>query len=116
MSQNSNIDDPFDFLDDQPETHTPESIRERCQKLVTDAAGVIPALRIVGIADMKDPWGFQVAENELCNQMLSFVSGRCGMGATDKFARAAERKQDLAGQNDDLPSMDELDLGKDDIL
>lgn len=114
--QNQNLEDPFALLDEKPEVHTPESIQERCKKLVKDAAGVIPALRIVGIADMKDPWGLQVAENELCNQMLSFVSGRCGMGATDNFARAAERKQNLSRQNDERPTMDELDSEKDDIL
>jgi len=109
-------DDPFAFLDEKPEVHTPDSIRERCKILVADAQGVIPALRIVGIADMKDPWAYQVAENELCNQMLSFVSGRCGMGATDKFARAAVREENLTGLDDDLPILDDQDPEKDDIL
>lgn len=103
-------DDPFAFLDEKPEVHTPESIRERCHKLVDDAEGVIPALRIVGIADMKDPWAYQVAENELCNQMLSFVSGKCGLGASEQFAQDCgdELCPDCAAE--EMRTMDDLDI------
>jgi hypothetical protein len=103
-------DDPFAFLDEKPEVHTPESIRERCKQLVKDAEDVIPALRIVGMADMKNPWGYQLAENELCNQMLSLLSSHCGHGATDKFFQGF--KGDLCPDcaDEELPTMDELDI------
>ena len=114
--QDQHFNDPFAFLDEKPEVHTPESIRERCKKLVKDAENVIPALRIVGIADMKTPWAYQLAENELCNQMLSFLSGHCGHGATDKFSKDLEGGLCPECAEEELLTMDEQDQEKDDIL
>jgi len=110
MSQNSNIDDPFDFLDNQPEVHTPESIRERCRKLVNDAEGVVPGLRVVGILSMTDQVACQVAENELCNQMLSYLSGQCGRGATEQFEQDCGDELCPKCAAEELPTMDELDI------
>ena len=110
MSQNSNIDDPFDFLDDQPEIHTPESIRERCRKLVNDAEGVVPGLRVVGILSMTDQVICQVAENELCNQMLSYLSGQCGRGATEQFEQDCGDELCPKCAAEEMPTMDELDI------
>ena len=110
MSQNSNIDDPFDFLDDLPEIHTPESIRERCRKLVNDAEGVVPGLRVVGILSMTDQVICQVAENEFCNQMLSYLSGQCGRGATEQFEQDCGDELCPKCAAEEMPTMDELDI------
>ena len=116
MKKDPNSNDPFDFLDDQPEVHTPESIRERCRKLVDDAEGVVAGLRVVGILSMTDWVVCQVAENDFCNQMLSYLSGQCGRGATEQFEQDCGDELCPNCAAKEMPTMDELDSEKDDIL
>jgi superfamily II helicase len=110
MSKNSNIDDPFDFLDNQPEVHTPESIRERCKKLIQDADGVIPGLRIVGLFSVSDPMICQLAENDFCNHMLTYLSNRCEAMAQEQSTRHYDEDVCPNCAAEELPTMDELDI------
>ena len=114
--QNKNLEDPFAFLDEKPEVHTPESIQERCKKLVDDAEGVVPGLRVVGILSMTDQVACQFAENDFCNQMLSYLSGQCGRGATEQFEQDCGDELCPNCAAKEMPTMDELDSEKDDIL
>jgi hypothetical protein len=116
MKKDSNHNDPFDFLDDQLEVHTPESIQERCRKLVDDAKGVVPGIRVVGIMSMTDQVACQFAENDLCNQMLSYLSGLCGRGATEQFEQDCGDELCPKCAAKEMPTMDELDSEKDEIL
>ena len=116
MSQNSNIDDPFAFLDEQPDKqepvkHTPESIRKRCQELLDDADGVIPGLRIIGLFSMTNPLFCQLSENEFCNHMLSYLSDECAAVARDTDSRRLD--EELCPNclhEEDIPTEEEMDI------
>jgi hypothetical protein len=121
MKKDSKLHDPFAFLDEQPEPHvpakhTPESLRKRCQELLNDADGVVPGMRIIGLFGMKDPMFCQLAENEFCNHMMSYLSEECAGVARDTDYRRIDDELSPKGLEDDMPTMDELDSEKDDIL
>jgi len=65
---------------------------------------------------MTDQVACQFAENDFCNQMLSYLSGQCGRGATEQFEQ--DFGDDLCPKcaAKEIPTMDELDSEKDDIL
>ena len=115
MKEDPNIHDPFAFLDEQPDKqeplkHTPESIRARCDQLAEDARNVIPALRIIGVSSMTEPWAYQIVENELCNQVLSYLGKRCDVEASEKLVKFQEAQEGLKDQDKDFPTMEEMDI------
>jgi len=121
MKEDPNIHDPFAFLDEQPDKqeplkHTPESIRARCDQLAEDARNVIPALRIIGVSSMTEPWAYQVSENEFCNQMLSYLAKRCDVEVSEKYLKLYAGQEALKTQDNDFPTKDEMASEEEELL
>ena len=111
--QDPNIDDPFAFMDEEPNVHTPESIKARCESLIKDSKGVVRGLRIVGVLNTKQYMCLQMGSYPLHNRLMDFLSEMISTKMREDMAEEAGEKP-LSYHEDRLTRDDVLALEKED--
>lgn len=109
--QDPNIDDPFAFMDEQPDVHTPESIKARCESLIKDSKGVIRGLRIVGVLDREQYMCLQMGSYPLHNRLMDYLSEMISNKMREDMAEEAG-EEPLTYHEDPLTREDVIALGK----
>jgi hypothetical protein len=99
--------EPVARMDAQPNEHTPESIKSRCESLIKDSKGVIRGLRIVGILDPKQYMCLQMGSYPLHNRLMDYLS--------EMVSNAM--RVDMAEENGEIPlSYQDDPLTREDVI
>ena len=109
--QDPNIDDPFAFMDEQPDVHTPESIKARCESLIKDSKGVIRGLRIVGVLNQEQYMCLQMGSYPLHNRLMDYLSEMISNKMREDMAEEAG-EEPLTYHEDPLTREDVIALGE----
>ncbi len=109
--QDPNIDDSIAFMDEQPNLHTPETIKARCESLLKDSQGIIRGLRIVGILNPEQYMCLQMGSYPLHNRLMDYLSEMISNKMREDMAEEAG-EEPLTYREDPLTREDVIALCK----